>query len=98
MPGTYTTNGAAVGDGNYIIVSSANSFDGYYKFKLDDLAAVKVEGSDTQYNASDLANGNLLFQKEADAKRDLNIPSLAPLAPITSDARIFPNPVTANEF
>jgi len=98
LPATYTTNGAAVGDDNYIIVSSANSFDGYYKFKLDNLAALKVEGSDTQYNASDLANGNLLFQKEADAKKDFNIPSLAPLAPITTDARIFPNPVTANEF
>jgi hypothetical protein len=98
LPANYTTNGAAVGEDNKIVVSSANSFEGYYTFKLDDMAAVKIEGSDKIYNASDLANGNLLFQQEANAKKTFDIPSLAPAAPINADARIFPNPVTANEF
>jgi hypothetical protein len=97
LPGNYTTNGAAVAADNKIVVSSANSFEGYYSFKLDDLAAVKIEGSDKVYNASDLANGNLLFQQEANAKKTFDIPSLAPAA-INTDARIFPNPVTANQF
>ena len=98
LPANYTTNGAAVDADDYIVLSSANSFEGYYKIKLDDLAAVKIEGSDKMYNASDLANGNLLFQKEATAKKTFNIPSLAPIAPINTDARVFPNPITSNEF
>ncbi len=98
LPANYTTNGAAVdADGN-IVVSSANTFEGYYKFKMIDLAAVKIEGSDNTYNASDLANGNLLYQREAEAKRYFNIPSFVPASTINTDARIFPNPVTANEF
>ena len=98
LPGVYTTNGAAVDADDNIVVSSANSFDGLYKFKMADLAAVKIEGSDKTYSASDLANGNLLYQKEADAKKSFDLPSVAPPAPINSDARIFPNPVTANQF
>ena len=98
LPANYTTNGAAVDEDDNIVVSSANSFDGFYKFKMTDLAAVKIQSSDNTYSASDLANGNLLYQKEADAKRSFNMPSLAPIVPINTDARIFPNPVTANEF
>ncbi|MGC4103351.1 T9SS type A sorting domain-containing protein [Ferruginibacter sp.] len=99
LPGNYTTNGAAVDEEDNIVVSSANSFDGYYKFKMSDLAAVKIEGSDKTYNASDLANGNLLYQKEADAKKSFGVlPAVLPAAPVNADARIFPNPVTASEF
>lgn len=97
LPANYTTNGAAVDDDGKVVVSSANSYDGFYKFDMNDLAAVKVEGSD-KYTASDLANGNLLYQKEVDAKRSLGVTAELPLAPINSDARIFPNPVTGNEF
>ncbi len=98
LPANYTTNGAAVDADGKIIVSSANCFEGYYKFELDNFAAVKVEGSDKTYNASDLANSNLLLQKEADAKRAFGVPALPALKPIVSDARIYPNPITANEF
>ena len=98
LPANYTTNGAAVDADDNIMVSSANSFDGFYKFKMTDLVAKRIEGSDNSYSASDLANGNLLYQKEADAKKNFNIPSLAPISSINTDARIFPNPVTANEF
>jgi hypothetical protein len=98
LPANYTTNGAAVDADDNIMVSSANSFEGFYKFKMTDLVATRIEGSDNSYSASDLANGNLLYQKEATAKKNFNIPSLAPMATINTDARIFPNPVTANEF
>ena len=98
LPANFTTNGAAVDADENIVVSSANSFEGYYKFKMDDFVAVKIEGSDKTYNSSDLANCNLLFQKEADAKRSFGIPTLAPVTTINTDARIYPNPVTANEF
>lgn len=98
LPGGYTTNGAAVDvDGN-IIVSSANVFEGYYKVKLDDLKAERMEGSDKVYNASDLANGNLLLQKEADAARQFVVVKDLPKAGINSDNRVFPNPVTGSSF
>lgn len=97
LPANYTTNGAAVDDDGKVVVSSANSYDGFYKFDMKDLAAVKMEGSD-KYTASDLANGNLLYQREVDAKRSLGITAELPVAPINNDARIFPNPVTNNEF
>lgn len=99
LPASFTTNGAAVDANGDVVVSSANSFDGYYKFKLSDLAAVKIEGSDKMYNASDLANGNLLLQKEADAAKNLGTPALKDIAPaLNADPHVFPNPVTNNEF
>jgi hypothetical protein len=97
LPATYTTNGAAVDADGKIIVSSANSFDGFYKFDMKDFAAAKIEGSDNT-NASDLANGNLLYQKEADAQRSFGTVELPAIAPVNADARVFPNPVTANQF
>ena len=97
LPANYSTNGAAVDDDGNIVVASANVFAGYYKFSIKDFVASFVEGSDMVYNASDLANGNLLFQKEADAARvfaDFN-----PIVPVlTNEAHIYPNPVTTNEF
>ncbi|MBS1733901.1 MAG: hypothetical protein JST02_11455, partial [Bacteroidetes bacterium] len=54
LPAGYTTNGAAVNADGDIVICSATKFDGYYKVKLSDLAAVKIEGSDIKYNASDL--------------------------------------------
>lgn len=97
LPANYSTNGAAVDDDGNIVVCSANTFAGYYKFSLKDFAAIKIEGSDMVYNASDLANGNLLFQKEADAARTFT--DFQPVIPvITNEAHIYPNPVTNNEF
>ncbi|MEP6710958.1 MAG: T9SS type A sorting domain-containing protein [Ferruginibacter sp.] len=97
LPGNYTTNGAAVDAGGNIVVSSANVFEGYYKLKLDDLKATKIEGSDKIYNASDLANGNLLLQKEADAANKFTFAALSDAA-ISANSKIFPNPVTASSF
>lgn len=99
LPANFSTNGAAVDADGAIVVSSANTFEGYYKFKLNDFAAVKIEGSDKTYNASDLANGNLLLQKEADAAKNFGAAEFRPVTPvINADAHIYPNPVTSNEF
>ena len=99
LPASFSTNGAAVDANGDIVVSSANSFEGYYKFKLNDYAAVKIEGSDKMYNASDLANGNLLLQKEADAAKNMGVASLKDITPsLNADPHVFPNPVTNNEF
>ncbi len=99
LPANFSTNGAAVDADGAIVVSSANTFEGYYKFKINDFAAVKIEGSDKTYNASDLANGNLLLQKEADAAKNFGAADFRPVIPvINADAHIYPNPVTSNEF
>ncbi len=99
LPANYSTNGAAVDKDGAILVSSANSFEGYYKFKLSDLVASRVEGSDRMYNASDLANGNLLLQKEADASKNFGAAEFKTVTPaLNTDAHVFPNPVTNNEF
>ena len=98
LPANFSTNGAAVDDEGSIIVSSALAFEGYYKLKLNDFAAVKIEGSDKTYNASDLANGNLLLQKEYDAKNKFNSPTLPVTKFVSAETRVYPNPVTGNEF
>jgi hypothetical protein len=100
LPGNFTTNAAAVNSKGEIVVGSANVFDGYYTLKLDDLKATALEGSDKKYNASDMANGNLLLQKEADAAKKYDV-TAAPLLENTfsnSDKRVFPNPVTSSSF
>lgn len=99
LPAAYTTNAAAVSPDGDIIVTSANYFQGYYKVKLTDLSAVKIEGSDARYNAADLAGGNLLLEKEAAAKNrfdlpDNNLPGLF----ADADSRVYPNPVTSSKF
>lgn len=99
LPANYSTNGAAVDKDGKIVVCSANTFAGYYKFSLTDFAATPIEGSDMVYNASDLANGNLLYQKEADAAKTYAVPDYKPVVPVlTNEAHIFPNPVTTGEF
>lgn len=100
LPANFTTNGAAVDADGKVVVSSANAFVGYYKFDMADLKASFIEGSDKIYNASDLANGNLLYQKEADSKNKFDMTGTAPVpvAVPVGDAHVYPNPVTANEF
>ncbi len=97
LPATYSTNGAAVDNDGNVVVASANTFEGYYKFSLKDFVATLIEGSDKVYNVSDLANGNLLYQKEADAAR--TFADFKPVVPVLkNEAHIFPNPVTESEF
>lgn len=99
LPATYTTNGAAVDANGDVVICSATMFDGYYKLNINDLKASKIEGSDVVYNASDLASGNLLFQKEADdAKQYALTKSLPIVTPVTGSSSIYPNPITSGSF
>ena len=100
LPNNYTTNGAAVdADGN-IVLCSATAFEGYYKMSISNLSANKMEGSDIIYNASDLASGNLLFQKEADQARNSSLSNLSPnkINNDLSQNSIYPNPIVSNTF
>jgi len=99
LPGTYTTNGAAVDDNGDIVVNSSLSKEGYYKVKLAGLFATKIENSDKTYSVSDLANGNLLLQKEADALRNTGGQAILPVASLNiGNGHIYPNPITNSVF
>ena len=96
LPGTFTTNGAAVDLSDNVVVSSANTFDGYYKVNMNDLKAEKLETKGQIFNASDLANANLLYQRKAD--NDLNS------AIVSNDeilgnqfVSLYPNPVSGTD-
>lgn len=99
LPAGYSTNAAAVNANGDIVICSATKFDGYYSFKLANLAATKIQGSDLVYNASDLAGSNLLLQQEYDAagKFSMADSKLAQLNP-AGESKVFPNPVTESYF
>ena len=98
LPANFSTNGAAVDNDGNMVVSSANVFEGLYKVNMKDLSATKIVSTEKPFNASDLASGNFLLQKEADAANSFSTTkSLMPLTTV-SDAKIFPNPVTGSEF
>lgn len=99
LPANYTTNGAVVNSDGDIVLSSANVFEGLYKCNFKDLKAVAIPNVDKTFNASDLANGNFLLQKEADATNKFDLTKFTlPSFDVAGDAKVFPNPVTGNQF
>lgn len=73
LPQGFSTNGAMVEEGTTVIVASAQSTLGYYKFDLNSLQAEKVSSQASVYNASDLANGNLALAKKKKDKKEPEI-------------------------
>jgi hypothetical protein len=69
LPRGFTTNGAMAEGGSQVIVCSSNSTQGYYRFDLTTLQSEKVSGESAVYNASDLANGILAFDKKKKDKK-----------------------------
>ncbi len=98
IPANFTTNGAAVDAEGNIVVTSAIIFDGYYKVNPKTLEAMKIEGSDVKYNASDLAGSNLLFQNEKNAANKFGAAAVVTDVAINPLTSVFPNPVTDNNF
>jgi hypothetical protein len=103
LPANYSTNGAVVTPEGKIAVTSAND-DGLYVFSVKDLAASKINitglKGDGRLSGSDMANGNFLLQKEADAARAAGRPVLVDLQqPIGNNlVSVYPNPVTGSQF
>lgn len=64
LPEKFTTNGAIVENENSIIVTSSTSTKGYYRFNLENMQAELVSNGGPVFNASDLANANLLSGKK----------------------------------
>ena len=58
-----------VEEGSKVIVASSESTEGYFRFDLNTLQAEKVSEQGNVFNASDLANGNLAFEKKKKDKK-----------------------------
>ena len=97
LSGAYTVNGAAVDVNDNVIISSANTFEGFYKVNMKDLTATKLNTSGQIFNASDLANGNLLF--ESQARNNVGAALLVQREVIGNQfISIYPNPVFGSQF
>lgn len=108
LPQGFGTNGAMVEGGSKVIIASSESTVGYYRFDLVTLQAEKVSTSNDVFNASDLANGNLAFdKKKKDKKEDETKPEEAKPTVENATAKgqvtetmvkdgiaVYPNPVT----
>ncbi len=88
LPGGYQTNGAVVEEGTKIIVCSATSTEGYYRFDLKTLQAEKISGEGQFFNASDLANSNLVVEEK---KKDDKPKEVVP--PVVTDPAVVNNAV-----
>jgi hypothetical protein len=97
LPATFSLNGAAVIDDNNVMISCANTLDGYYKVDVNQLSAVKISTQGTVYNASDLASCNLLHEQEK--INSLGIPTL-PNGEVNGNRiiSIYPNPVSDDQI
>lgn len=109
LPAGFSTNGAMVEEGSKVIVCSSESTEGYYHFDLTTMLAEKVSGTGTVFNASDLANGNLAFEKKKkdkkaeQAKTEPNLvveekivaqQEVTEEQEVSTGISVFPNPVT----
>lgn len=92
LPATFTTNGAVVDNDGHLIVSSANTTEGYFKVDMHTWQATRIDIKGTVFNASDLANGNLAFDN------DNTTSSLINKAILRNDKiALYPNPVATNQ-
>jgi hypothetical protein len=112
LPKGYSTNGAIAEGDSKVIVSSSNSTAGYYRFDLNTLESEKVSGSNSVFNASDLASGALAFEKK-DKKKEkpkgikdevaTTITAIERRVPteeaiVKNAITVYPNPVTDGYF
>ncbi len=66
LPAQFTSNGMAVDANGEMFISSATVADNYYRVNVSTLDASPLQKKDAQvFNASDLANANLLYQSSA---------------------------------
>ncbi len=85
LPATFTTNGAAADDEGNILLSSAVVSDSYFRVNPSTLEASVIKAGKEMYSVSDLANGNLVFQRKPSASTEILIAENAVM--------VYPNPV-----
>ncbi|MEO6452591.1 MAG: T9SS type A sorting domain-containing protein [Ginsengibacter sp.] len=94
---TFTVNGAAVDEDDNVVISSANTFEGFYKVNVKELTSVKIATEGQVFNASDLANSNLLYQGQLE--NEVGTAQLIQKEVIgTNNISVYPNPVIGNQF
>ena len=109
LPRGFSTNGAMVEEGSKVIVASSESTEGYFRFDLNTLQAEKVSEQGNVFNASDLANGNLAFEKKKKDKKkeeetvaeearttkpEETAKTRKPEATFENSIAVYPNPAT----
>lgn len=95
LPAGFTSNGAVVDDIGKLIISSANSTEGYYSVDMKDWKALKIPSSGPVFNTSDLANGNIAFQNRKQAE---TMPLVTRKLIVNNNISLYPNPVTEGMF
>lgn len=98
LPDNYTTNAAVVDADGWLIVGCANILAPLYKVNLKEKLAIKIDGADKYFNTSDMANGNLLSQKEFTAANKFLMDKKDDAVKFDNEAKIFPNPIIGSNF
>lgn len=91
LPASFTTNGAVVDNEGALIVSSANTAEGYYKVDMRSWQAARIDIKGTVFNASDLANANLAFANDVPS-----VPLINRAVIRNEKFALYPNPVATN--
>ncbi len=95
LPADFTSNGLAVNFEGDMVVSSAVLSANYYKVNIATLDATPIpKKDDAVYNASDLANGNLLYQRNGTVSDLLTRNEVKGNNAIS----VYPNPVATRFF
>jgi hypothetical protein len=95
LPATFSLNGAAVDKDGKVVVSSANTLEGFYKVNMKDLSAGKLPTTGQIFNASDLASSYLLNQNQA-TMGTATLPSIDVIG--NRFITIYPNPVSDGQI
>ena len=113
LPQGFSTNGAMVEEGSKVIVCSSQSTLGYFRFDLVTMQAEKMSTGESVFNASDLANGNLAFEKKKKEKKHRDFveetktqePEIRSPTPVAqgelaskTNISVYPNPVITGSF
>jgi len=92
LPATFTTNGAVVDNEGFLIVSSANTAEGYYKVDMRTWQGSRIDIKGTVFNASDLANGNLAFANDVPS-----VPLINRAVIRNEKFALYPNPAAGSQ-
>lgn len=92
LPTTFTTNGAVIDNDGFLIVSSANTAEGYYKVDLRTWQGTRIDIKGNVFNASDLANGNLAFASDVPS-----VPLINRAVIRNEKFALYPNPASGSQ-
>ena len=95
LPANFTSNGMAVDNEGNLVISSAVLSTGYYRVNISTLEATPANtDGKTVFNASDLANSNLLYQRNSRPNELIDRPEIKGNQAVS----VYPNPVANRNF